>query len=238
MLQFLLSATPFYCGLWGIVSSHRMPSFTHKFLNSFDTYSPPLSLLSAFTFLLVYFSTNALNSMNFENVWSFFHMKKIQHFLEKSSIKMKKYFYLAVEAINKGPQTLERILSKFACTLLSQSWNLDFVYFPEVHPLNTYFRSIYPLVRPLVICCIILKVPWWKWPSILCTNSPTSWPYTFLSLVLNVTQSFTSSLYKVFTWTLICFTYPMVVSQEFFSFVEDNIITMVFQNYNINDIFL
>lgn len=92
MPQFFLSASPFNCGLWGVVNSHKMPSFVYKFLNSFDMYSPPLFLPRAFTFLLISFSTSALNYKNLENVSSFFHMKNIQHFREKSLIKMIKKF--------------------------------------------------------------------------------------------------------------------------------------------------
>ena len=119
MLWFILSATPFYCGLWGAISSLQMPYFTHNFLKQFETYSPPLFLMRAFTFLLVYFSTSALNSTNLENVSSFFRMNKIQHFLENSSIKIKKYLCLAAEAIEKVPQTSEWTLSKTACALVS-----------------------------------------------------------------------------------------------------------------------
>ena len=164
-----------------------MPSFPWKFLNSFDTYSPRLSLLRAFTYLSVSFSTNALNSTNLENVSSFFNMKKIQHFCEKSSIKMTKYLCLAVYVVKKGPQTSEWILSRTACALLSQSWNVDFVYFPKVHTLHTSCYLSAPIGRLVVIWCIIFRTPWWKWPIILCQSSPTSWLYTFYSFVLNAT---------------------------------------------------
>ena len=146
-LWIFLSTTPFWCGLWGVVNSRRMPSFTHKFLNSLNTYSPPLLLLRAFTFLPFSFSTSALNYTNLENVSSFFRMKKIHHFREKTSIKMKKYSCLEMEAIAKGPQTSEWILSKGACALLSQSWNVPYMYFPKVHPFHTSCCSSAPLDR-------------------------------------------------------------------------------------------
>lgn len=136
-----------------------MPSFAHYFFNSFDMYSPPLSLLRAFTFFPVYFSTSTLNSTNLENVSSFFYMNKIQHFSEKSSIKKKNYVCLVVEAVEKGPQTSKWILSRATCALLSQSWNVGFVYFPKVHPLHTSCCSNAPLGRPVVICYMIFKVP-------------------------------------------------------------------------------
>ena len=91
MLWFFRSGTPFYCGLWGVVNTHQIPSFAQFFLNSFHMYSPPLSLLISFTFLPIYFSTIALNSNNLEKVSSFFCMKKTQHFHEMSSINMKKF---------------------------------------------------------------------------------------------------------------------------------------------------
>ena len=137
MPWFFLSTTPLCCWLWGVVNSCQITSFAHKFLNTFNTYSPPLTLLRTFTFLPVCFSTSALNSTNLENVSSFFRMKKIQHFHDKSSIKMTKYLCLAVEAIKKGPQTSEWILSRTTCYFLYQSWNVDFLYFPKIHPLHT-----------------------------------------------------------------------------------------------------
>jgi len=57
--------------------------------------------------------------MSLENTYSFFHMEKIQYFLEKSPIKMKKYLCLVVEVIDKDPQTSKWILSNTACALLS-----------------------------------------------------------------------------------------------------------------------
>lgn len=116
-----------------------MTYFAQKFLNSFVTYSPPLSILRTFTFLSIYFS--ALNSKNLENVSSFFRMKKIQHFHEKSSIKMIKYLCLVMEAVEKGPPTSKWILSRAVCAFLSRSWKLDFMYFPKVHPLHTSYYS-------------------------------------------------------------------------------------------------
>ena len=116
-------------------------------------------VLRAFTFLIIYFSTNALNSNNLENVSSFFRMKKFQHFCEKSSIKITKHLCLAVEVVEKAPQTLEWILSRTTCTLLSQSWNVDFVYLPKVHPLHTSYFSSAPLGRHVVINCIIFRAP-------------------------------------------------------------------------------
>jgi len=157
MLQLFLLATPFGCGLWGAVNSFQMPSFAHKFLNSFDTYSPLLSLLRAFTFLLVYFLTSALNSTNLEKVSSFFCMKKIQHFGKKSSIKMRKYLCLEVEAFEKFLPTLEWILSRIACVMLSRSWKVDFVFFPKVHPLHVSCFFSAPLGRPVVIHYMIFK---------------------------------------------------------------------------------
>lgn len=125
ILWFFVSTTTFCCGFWGVVISLRMSSFTQKYLKSFETYSPSLSLLRASTFLSISFSTS-------ENASSFFHMKKIEHFLEKSSVKIKKYLCLTMEVVEKFPQTSKRTLSKSACALLSESWNVDFTYFPKV----------------------------------------------------------------------------------------------------------
>ena len=144
--------------------------------------------------------------MNLENVSSFFRMKRIQHFHEKSSIKMTKYLCLAVEVVKKGPQTSEWILSRTGCALLFWSWNVDFVYFPNVHPLHTSYYSSAPLGMSVVICCIIFKVPSCKWPILLFQSSPTLRQCTFSDLLLNATQYSTSSLYKFFTQILIYFT--------------------------------
>lgn len=147
--------------LWvvGCCELSSKPYFTHKFLNSFDTHSPPLLLLRAFTFLLVSFSTSALNSTNLENVSSFFCMKKIQHFCEKSSIKMTKYLCLVVEAVEKSPHTLEWIHSNTAFAFLSLSWNVYFMYYPNVHPLHTSGCSSAPSWRIVVIFYITFRAP-------------------------------------------------------------------------------
>ena len=79
------SATPFCYGLWGSMSSLRIPSLLQKSFNSPEMYSPPLSLCRAFTCFLDSFSTNYFNSQNFEKVSLFFCMKKIQHLREYSS---------------------------------------------------------------------------------------------------------------------------------------------------------
>ena len=136
-----------------------MHYFAYKFVNSLNMYSPPLLLLRAFTFLSIYFSTSALNSTNLENVSSFFRMKKIHHFHEYSSIKMTKYLCLVVEVVEKFPQTSEWILYRTSCALLSRSWNVNFMYFPKLHPLHTSYFSSTHLGRLVVICCIIFKVP-------------------------------------------------------------------------------
>ena len=59
----------------GVINSYLISSAPQKFLNSFETYSPPLSLRTTLTFLLDSFSTNSLNSQNFVKVWSLFYMK-------------------------------------------------------------------------------------------------------------------------------------------------------------------
>ena len=152
--------------------------FAQFFLNSFDMYSPELLILRGFTFLLI---------TNLENVSYFFPMKKIQHFLEKLSIEMTKYLYLVVGVVKKVPHTSKWILSKTAYDLLSRLWNVDFGYFPKVYLLHTSCCSSAHLGRPMVIFYIIFKVPRCKWQSLMCQSSPTSWPCTFSTLVLNAT---------------------------------------------------
>ena len=144
------------CGVFSTLFEFLL---SHRNFEFIRTYSPPLFILRAFTFLSIYFSTSSLNYTNLENISSFFHMKKIQHFLEKSSIKLTKYLFLTVTATEKCPQTLEWILSKTACALFPRSWNVDFAYFPKVHPFHISCCSSAPLGRLVVICCIIFKAP-------------------------------------------------------------------------------
>lgn len=159
ILLFFLSATPLCCRLWGDSNFCQIPSFAHKFLNSFNTYSPPLSLLRVFTFLPIYFSTSALNSKNLENVWSFFCMNQIQNCHEKSSKNITKSLCLVMEVVEKVPQTSKWILSRTACASLSQSLKVYYVYFPNVHPLHVSRCSSAPLGRLVEIYCMILQAP-------------------------------------------------------------------------------
>jgi hypothetical protein len=73
------------------------------FWNSFDLNSPPLSIFKALILSHVCFSTNALNSLNFENYFTlFFRMKE---FLEKSSMRDMKYLVPPKDNVLDGPQT-------------------------------------------------------------------------------------------------------------------------------------
>ena len=137
MLQFFLSSTPLCFGLCGVVNSRQMHSFAQKFVNSFDTFSPTLSLLRVFTFFLIYFSINALNTNFFEKTSSFFCMKKIQHFLHKSLIKITQYLCFSMEAIEKGPKMSKWTRSKIGYDMLSQRLKVDLTYFLNVQPLHT-----------------------------------------------------------------------------------------------------
>jgi hypothetical protein len=84
---FILSTTPFCCGVYGVVFWHAMPHYLQNYSKSFPHNSPPLSVLNTLIFLSIWFSTRDLNSLNFLKTYDFFLRKYIHVFLEKSSMK-------------------------------------------------------------------------------------------------------------------------------------------------------
>ena len=87
IILFFLSATPFYCGLYGVVNCLLIPESLHNSLNSFDVNSPPLFDQKVLILFSVWFSIKDLNSLNLLNTSSLFFKKYIHVFLGKSSIK-------------------------------------------------------------------------------------------------------------------------------------------------------
>ena len=85
IVLFFLFATPFCCGLYGVVNSLLILKYLHNSWNSFDVNSLPLS--DQKVFISMWFSIKALNSLNLMNTSSLFFMKYIHVFLEKSSMK-------------------------------------------------------------------------------------------------------------------------------------------------------
>jgi hypothetical protein len=67
MVLFILSATPFYCGVYGMMWCLTMPAFLQKSLNSFEQNSIPLSVRQIFTFLSVCFSTITFQALKASN---------------------------------------------------------------------------------------------------------------------------------------------------------------------------
>ena len=81
---FLLSATPFCCGLYGVDNSLLFPESLHNSLNSFDVNYSPLSDRKVLILFSVWFSINSFTYLNLLNTSSLFFRKYIHVFLEKS----------------------------------------------------------------------------------------------------------------------------------------------------------
>ena len=92
IVRFLRSAKPFSWGMKTMVSCLLIPCALQNFLNAIELYSPPLSVLKHLMNNTVCFYTNALNVLNWWNASDFSSTKYIHVFLEKSSIKLIKYF--------------------------------------------------------------------------------------------------------------------------------------------------
>jgi hypothetical protein len=106
---FILSATPFSCGVLRTVECLLMLCCSQKILNSSFVYSVPLFDLRHLIFLPVWFSTSAFHNLNLVNVSDLCRMKHIQTYLEKSSINVKNYTCPPWDAVFIGSQTSEWI---------------------------------------------------------------------------------------------------------------------------------
>jgi hypothetical protein len=85
--MFILSATPFYCGVYGVVFWNSMEHCLQNFSKSFPHNSPPLLVLNVLIFLFVQVSTRDLKSLKLSKTYDFFLRKYIHVFLKKSSIE-------------------------------------------------------------------------------------------------------------------------------------------------------
>ena len=94
IVLFFLSATPFYCGLYGVVNCLLIPESLHNSLNSFDVNSPPLFDRKVLILFSVWFSIKDLNSLNLLNASYLFFINYIHSFLEKSSKKHSMHTHL------------------------------------------------------------------------------------------------------------------------------------------------
>lgn len=92
MCRFFLSTTPFCYGVLGQVNCPQIMCFFRYMLNSWNTYSLPLSIQRHCILLLRSLSTFPLNSLNLESVSDLSFIKYTHMYLKKSSIKVTMYF--------------------------------------------------------------------------------------------------------------------------------------------------
>ena len=95
--------------------------------NSLLKYSPPLSYLKILILIPEAFSIKAFNSKKNSHTSDFFLRKKIHVYLEKSSIKVRRYLYPFMDVIGIGPLISECIspnmlVARFSCCHLSHTW--------------------------------------------------------------------------------------------------------------------
>src|SRR3982751_5866726 len=89
-VRFLLSDTPFHCGVPGGVSWDKIPQSLRKSSNSWLKYSPPRSDRRALILLPSCFSTSFLNSLNFSKDLDLFFIRYTYPYLLKSSVNVMK----------------------------------------------------------------------------------------------------------------------------------------------------
>ena len=87
-----LSATPFCCGVLGTVFWCFISSSLRYFSNTFEVYSPPMSVLRALRFFLLCLSTRAFHSRKRSKTWSLLFNTYNYVNLDLSSMNNRKYF--------------------------------------------------------------------------------------------------------------------------------------------------
>ena len=90
MVMFFLSETLFSWGVYHAVNFFCMPWVLQKFINSFETYSPPMSVLNILMWCPLWFSTSALNCWKQLNALDLCFTKYTHVFLQYSSIQVRK----------------------------------------------------------------------------------------------------------------------------------------------------
>ncbi|MFS8015877.1 hypothetical protein Hanom_Chr15g01361881 [Helianthus anomalus] len=70
IVYFLLSTTPFCCGVYGAGNCFAIPFCLQKSRNTFEVNLPPLSVLNALTFLRYLFSSPVSYSIKSLGTWS------------------------------------------------------------------------------------------------------------------------------------------------------------------------
>ena len=129
-ILFIISATSFCWGVYGLVFSRAIPKFLQNSSNSFLQSSPPLSVLYTYIFFFVWFSTRALNSLNMLKTSDFFLKKYIHVFLENSSMNETLYTDLPSDGSNTGANTSLCTSSNILFALLGLEGKLTRFFFP------------------------------------------------------------------------------------------------------------
>ena len=129
-IMFILSVTPLFWGVYGVVFFRTTPHFLQNSSNSFLQNSQPLSILNTFIFFSIWFSTKALNSLNLWKTSDFFLRKYIHVFLEKSSINYTYHTKLPSDGTDTSPNTSLHTSSNIPFTLLAQEGKLTWFCFP------------------------------------------------------------------------------------------------------------
>jgi hypothetical protein len=88
IVSFIISDTPFSCGVPGTVFSLRIPWYEQQSSNSLLHYSPPLFDLRHFNIFLVSFSTKAFHFVKVSKTYDLCQMQLTQVFLVASPIKV------------------------------------------------------------------------------------------------------------------------------------------------------
>ena len=176
MVLFFLSATPFCCGVYRVVNCLCIPYSLQNFRNSFEIYSPPLSVLNTFMCSPLWFSTSALKFWNFSKTSLLFLRKYIQVFLVKSSMNVKKYRLPANDGACIGPHKSEWIISKgvFALMLFPDG-KLSLCCFPKMQPshrLSGFSINGNPFTIPFLLNKF--RPPKLRCPNLKCHNQFSS----------------------------------------------------------------
>ena len=109
--------------------------------NTLLTYSPPLSYIKILILIPKAFSIKAFSSENFSHTSNFFLRNKIHMYLEKSSIKVRRYLYPFMDVTGIGPVISECISPKMHAAQFS---------FPQSYLCSRCFPTTQPLQIPVV----------------------------------------------------------------------------------------
>jgi len=112
-IMFILSATPFCCGVSLTLNCLSIASLWHSHRKRLLVSSSPLSEWSILIFLLVFFSIFFFHSINNFRTFSLCLKVYTQHHLEKSSIKTIKQRLPPINVVLRGPQIFVNIIRNF-----------------------------------------------------------------------------------------------------------------------------